>query len=121
VAAASELVTPFAELGEQVRAIVGRLTADANPAVAGLAKRILDLTPGRVPVEVAQVGLVEKLTERELAVLRRLPSSLSTAEVARTLYVSLNTVKTQMRSIYRKLGVNSRHEAVEAARRLGLL
>ena len=65
--------------------------------------------------------LVDPLTARELAVLRRLPSSLSTGEIARASFVSLNTVKTQVQSVYRKLGVNSRHAAVERARRLGLL
>ena len=53
--------------------------------------------------------------------LRRLPSSLSNQEIAGLLYVSLNTVKTQIQSIYRKLGVNSRHEAIERARQLDLL
>jgi LuxR family maltose regulon positive regulatory protein len=65
--------------------------------------------------------LVQPLTEREHAVLRRLRSSLSTVEIASELYVSHNTVKTQIQSVYRKLGVNSRHEAIERARELGLL
>jgi LuxR family maltose regulon positive regulatory protein len=114
-------LAPLAELGVAGAALLAELPPDPDPAVTAMAKRVLDLCTGRVPVNTAQAGLVEKLTERELAVLRRLPSSLSTAEIARTLYVSLNTVKTQIQSIYRKLGVNSRHEAVETARRLGLL
>jgi ATP/maltotriose-dependent transcriptional regulator MalT len=78
--------------------------------------------PSSAPVGGApRGGLVEPLTDRELAVLQRLPSSLSTAEIAKVSYVSLNTVKSQVRSVYRKLGVNSRHEAVERARHLGLL
>jgi LuxR family maltose regulon positive regulatory protein len=86
-----------------------------------LRKRVLDSFAGRRSTDLTQFPLVEKLSERELAVLRRLPSSLSNQEIARLLYVSLNTVKTQIRSIYRKLGVNSRHEAIERARQLGLL
>lgn len=66
-------------------------------------------------------GLVEHLSERELVVLRYLPSSLSLAEIARELYVSLNTVKTQSSAIYRKLGVTSRRAAVQAAREHHLL
>jgi LuxR family maltose regulon positive regulatory protein len=46
---------------------------------------------------------------------------LSRQEIAHQLHVSLNTVKTQQRSLYRKLGADERHGAVERARRLGLL
>ena len=62
-----------------------------------------------------------ELSERELAVLRLLPSGLSQREIAADLYVSFNTVKTHMRSIFAKLGVSSRAEAVERASELGLL
>ncbi len=60
--------------------------------------------------------LVEQLTDRELAVLRYLPSGLSQRDIAQELYVSLNTVRTHCRAIYRKLGVGDRHAAVQAAR-----
>lgn len=63
----------------------------------------------------------EELTDREQAVLRLLPSALSLREIGSTLYVSLNTVKTHAKSIYRKLGVSGRDEAVKRARELGLL
>jgi LuxR family maltose regulon positive regulatory protein len=69
---------------------------------------------------VPRSGLVEELTERELAVLRYLPSRLSQREIASELYVSLNTVKTHCKAIYRKLGVDGRKAAVHAARQLGL-
>jgi LuxR family maltose regulon positive regulatory protein len=62
-----------------------------------------------------------ELSERELAVLRLLPSGLSRREIAAELYVSLNTVKTHMHAIFAKLGVSSRAEAVERARDLGLI
>jgi LuxR family maltose regulon positive regulatory protein len=71
------------------------------------------------PARVA--SLVEQLSERELAVLRYLPSTLSLPEIARELYVSPNTVKTQCSAIYRKLGVSGRASAVQAARELHLL
>jgi LuxR family maltose regulon positive regulatory protein len=61
------------------------------------------------------------LTEREVAVLRLLASPLSLREVGSALYVSLNTVKTHARGVYRKLGASSREEAVARARELGLL
>jgi len=66
-------------------------------------------------------SLVEQLSQREMAVLRYLPSTLSLSEIARELYVSPNTVKTQRNAIYRKLAVTSRHAAVQAARELRLL
>ena len=63
----------------------------------------------------------EGLTERELTVLRLLPSELTLAEIARSLYLSRNTVKTHARSIYRKLDVATRDAAVASARERGLL
>ncbi len=66
-------------------------------------------------------GPVEELTDRERDVLRLLPSRLSLREIAAELFVSQNTLKFHLRVIYRKLGVNSRAEAVDAARRLRLL
>jgi LuxR family maltose regulon positive regulatory protein len=61
------------------------------------------------------------LTTAELRVLHYLPTNLSLAEIGTRLYVSRYTVKTHCGSIYRKLGVRSRSEAVEAARGAGLL
>jgi LuxR family maltose regulon positive regulatory protein len=63
----------------------------------------------------------DELSERERAVLRLLQSRLSLREIGAELYVSLNTVKTHSRAIYRKLDATSREEAVERARELGLL
>jgi LuxR family maltose regulon positive regulatory protein len=63
----------------------------------------------------------EELTDRELAVLRLLPTKLSLREIGSAQYVSLNTVKSHVKSIYRKLGASSRQEAVERARELGLV
>jgi LuxR family maltose regulon positive regulatory protein len=60
-------------------------------------------------------------TERELAVLQLLPTRLSTREMGRELYVSVNTVRSQIRAVYRKLQVTSRAEAVNRAHQLGLL
>jgi LuxR family transcriptional regulator, maltose regulon positive regulatory protein len=63
----------------------------------------------------------EELTDRELGVLRLLPTELSQREIGDALFISLNTVKSHARSIYRKLNVDARDEAVERARALGLL
>ena len=65
--------------------------------------------------------LLEALTSRELSVLELLPSHLSYAQIGERLYISVNTVKSNLKAVYRKLGVASRHEAVEAARMMGIL
>ncbi len=75
------------------------------------------ITPPPAPVS----ELVERLTERETAVLRYLPTGLSQRDIGAELFVSPNTVKTHCAAIYRKLGVTDRKAAVQAARDLGLL
>ncbi len=64
---------------------------------------------------------VEPLTERETAVLCHLPTLMSNHEIADVMHVSVNTVKTHLKSLYRKLGVASRREAVLQGRALELL
>jgi LuxR family maltose regulon positive regulatory protein len=65
--------------------------------------------------------LVEPLTERELEVLRLLVTHLSSTEIAEELVVSANTVRSHIKSIYSKLNVHSRADAVQRARELKLL
>jgi len=65
--------------------------------------------------------LRDELTERELTLLRLLPSDLPMRAIAAQMYVSLNTTKTHAKSVYRKLGADSRADAVTRARDLGLL
>ena len=103
--------------------VEARVVVDRCPD-PGIAARYLDRTESRhaiaaAPVEVPTI--VEQLTERETAVLRYLPTSLSQREIASELFVSANTVKTHSAAIYRKLAVSSRKAAVQAARDLGLL
>jgi LuxR family maltose regulon positive regulatory protein len=69
----------------------------------------------------APPGLLEPLSERERAVLRLLPALLSNPEIAGELFVSVNTVKTHIKTIYRKLDVTSRRDAVARARELRLI
>jgi LuxR family maltose regulon positive regulatory protein len=70
---------------------------------------------------VSEVVALEKLTEREIDVLRLLQGSLNLSEIARELYVSHNTVKTHTLALYRKLGASSRAEAVRIGRSLQLV
>jgi LuxR family maltose regulon positive regulatory protein len=90
-------------------------TGTAHPALL----EVLLAGAGQRPPPPAE--LAEVLTERELRILRYLPTMLSNAEIGAEIFVSLNTVKTHLRSIYRKLDANGRAEAVERARALGLL
>ena len=64
---------------------------------------------------------VEPLTERELAILALLPTHMSQRQLASTLFIAPNTIKTHVRAIYRKLGADSRGDAVVRARRRGLI
>jgi LuxR family transcriptional regulator, maltose regulon positive regulatory protein len=65
--------------------------------------------------------IVERLSEREREVLRHVSAMLSTAEIATEMYISVNTVKTHLKSVYRKLAATHRGEAVRRARELELL
>ena len=79
--------------------------------------------PGAPPgaPERATVAAVEPLTEREREVLRHVSGMLNTAEVASEMYISVNTVKSHLKSIYRKLAAGHRGEAVRRARQLELI
>jgi DNA-binding CsgD family transcriptional regulator len=85
------------------------------PALLSQVERLLASAPRR------RVELATPLTERELVILRLLPTRLSSREIGRELYVSVTTVRSHVQAIYRKLGVASRAEAVAHARQLGLL
>ncbi len=63
----------------------------------------------------------ERLSPSELRVLRYLPTNLTRPEIARELFVSINTVNTHIRNIYSKLGASDRSSAVQRARQLRLL
>jgi LuxR family maltose regulon positive regulatory protein len=76
---------------------------------------------GRTGLSLPVQPLVEPLSKRELEVLDLLAEGLTNAEIAQRLVVSVPTVKSHTRSIYGKLGVHSRKEAVAQARDLGIL
>ena len=77
--------------------------------------------PGEIASARLPAPLLEPISGSEIRVLRYLPTNLTAPEIARELSVSTNTIKTQIRSLYAKLGTHSRAEAVESARALGLL
>ncbi|MGH9214402.1 MAG: LuxR C-terminal-related transcriptional regulator [Acidimicrobiales bacterium] len=99
------------ELRWRLRELVG-----GHPDVAAVGVAV-----DRPATGTARVVPTDELTEREAAVLRYLPSWSTNREIAAKLDISANTMKTHLRSVYRKLGVRSRSDAVAAARRAGLL
>lgn len=106
-----------------------RLFIDAGPEAIALLRAVATTHPTPYLLRIlehdpASAGATRNplgLSPRELVILRYLPSQLSNAELAAQLYVSQNTLKTHLRSIYRRLEVSGRRDAVAAAERLGLV
>lgn len=99
-----------------------------DPGLAHAHRHLLEpglIRPGWLPARPSEGGsaplIVEQLSEREREVLQHLSGMLSTAEIAAEMYISVNTVKTHLKSIYRKLAAAHRSEAVRRARLLQLL
>ena len=94
---------------------------EENPD-AGMFPELLERQERKLRVRRAREGQLNgELTERELDVLRLLGGELTTRQMAESLYVAPSTVRTQVKSIYRKLGASSREQAVEEARHRGLI
>jgi LuxR family transcriptional regulator, maltose regulon positive regulatory protein len=112
-----ELRRPFHEAGPWIRPFL------AAPPLRELAGWLQPGTahPQAAPAADDSVVIVEQLSGRERDVLRRAAEMMSTEEIAADLYVSVNTVKTHLKSAYRKLAVNRRNDAVRRARELRLL
>ena len=111
----------FLDGGPAARSALTVLIRPASPGAA-VAARILqrfDTCPAR---QADQPDIASaSLTGSELAVLRFLPSHMTNQEIAEALFLSINTVKTHLRSVYRKLGVTARRQAISRGRHLGLL
>lgn len=121
IAAAHGIVRPFLLLGEPSVRLLSRhqrLVGQRSDFVS----KVLDAvgansqTPGP-----AGVAPYESLTERERSVLAYLPTYMKSTDIADDLFLSVNTVKSHLQAIYRKLGVSSRPHAVRRAREAGLL
>jgi LuxR family transcriptional regulator, maltose regulon positive regulatory protein len=103
-------------LADQARELVDQATDPGMlPALLKQTEEALGSRPHR------PVPMATPLTERELVVLRLLPTRLTTREIGRELGVSANTVRSQVQAIYRKLQASSRAQAITQAHQLGLL
>jgi len=114
-----------AKLGDQAgaRALLdeARVVVEAHPD-AGIFPDLIERQERELSKRrQKETALTEELTDRELAVLRLFDGELSHREIGQSLYVSVNTVKTHVKSIYRKLGVSSRDAALEQARERALI
>jgi LuxR family maltose regulon positive regulatory protein len=132
-AEATAALSEAATIGEPL-GLVRTFLDDAEPlsrALAALATETDDRAVGRITALARQelamapapaaAPLIEQLTSRELAVLRLLPLRLSNREMAAQMYISINTLKTHVRAIYRKLEVPDRSSAVRRAKALELV
>jgi LuxR family maltose regulon positive regulatory protein len=114
-----EIVLPFLEGEDTFADLLAR-----HPAVAAqwpVPRPRVSPEAAAEPEPPAPQYLPEALTQRELTILRFLGTSMSAGEIAGELFLSVNTVKTHIASIYRKLTVSRRREAVQRARELELI
>ena len=114
-----DVMLPFAQVGDTFAPTLNR-----HPLVVAKWPIAAQYIKDEVTVEAltkAARGVPEPLTEREQVVLRFLSTTMSTAEIADELFLSVNTIKTHLGSIYRKLAVGKRRDAVVRARELELL
>ena len=124
LAGPEQIRLPFAMERAWLQPLLGR-----DPGLARTYRELLDpdlvipvSRPANRPVVAPPPALVvDQLSEREREVLQRLSGMLSTAEIAAEMYISVNTVKTHLKSIYRKLSADHRGEAVRRARQLKLI
>ncbi|MEU4242695.1 LuxR C-terminal-related transcriptional regulator [Actinoplanes sp. NPDC026619] len=108
--------------GARAALVRAREVADNDP-VAPFLLGWLEAAENRIGRSAARAtgALAEELTDRELSILRMLPGTATQREIGAALFLSINTVKAYNKSLYRKLGVGGRQDAVRAARRLGLI
>ena len=121
-----QMKLPFAMERTWLRQVLRR-----DPELAGAYRELLEpdvigpgaASPAKKPSAPDQPAplVVERLSAREREVLAHAAEMLSTAEIATEMYLSVNTVKTHLRSIYRKLSATHRSEAVRRAQQLELI
>ena len=127
----------FVDEGEEMRRLIGKQTDNQGHPLSGYTAKLLAAFPQPVTatkpeliepaptiepeVRQARTLLVEPLSDRELEVLRLLRSELTGPEIAQQLVVSLNTLRSHTKSIFARLGVNSRRAAVRRGEELGLI
>jgi LuxR family maltose regulon positive regulatory protein len=123
LAAQEDVRRPFVEASEPVRALLTTRDelAIRCPWLTGDREAPTAREPGPISTVTLHGQVITPLTHREQEVLTLLADLLTTDEIAESLFVSVNTVRTHIRSVLCKLGANRRNEAVRRAWELGLL
>lgn len=116
VAATNEVTWPFRGLPDEVlaRLLAGAAGRTQPASVAALIERM------HVSPPPAAHPLADPLSERELVIVRHLTTGATLSQIGAELFISVNTVKSHVRSIYRKLSATNRREAIARAAQLGL-
>jgi LuxR family maltose regulon positive regulatory protein len=131
-------LSPWPKLEALLRlapALAGLGDRAGSAALLNEARKLLDSLPAGTDAQVARLERLERqllarsrpvmsgepLTERERDVLRMLQGTMSLRDIGRELYLSPNTIKTHTRTLYRKLGVSDRKDAVARGRQHGLI
>ncbi|MFL6096450.1 MAG: LuxR C-terminal-related transcriptional regulator [Blastococcus sp.] len=109
----------FVDEGPPMASLLNTVAKDGE--AGSYVRRLLAAFDGTVVSRPVPPGLIDPLSVRELDVLRLLGSDLDGPDIARRLFVSLNTVRTHTKNIYAKLGVNNRRAAVRRAAELQLV
>ncbi len=115
----------FVDEGEAMRPLIEKQSRNRDHPLSGYADRLLAAFKQPMASPKSAIGhqrsdMIEPLSERELEVLRLFRSELSGPEIAQHLIVSLNTLRTHNKNIFKKLGVNNRRAAVRRAEELDL-
>jgi DNA-binding NarL/FixJ family response regulator len=105
---------------DEVSAALEQLLAGGSPISPSIARHLLRRLQGPPPSPAAAAG-ASLLSERETEILRHIAKGFSSAEVARLLEISVHTVTTHVRNLYRKLEVTSRTSAIYEAVSLGII
>jgi LuxR family maltose regulon positive regulatory protein len=117
--ARGEIILPFLQVKDAFAELLAR-----HPDVAGqwpIPHPRMSAEAAAEPAALPSRDLPEPLTPRELTILRLLATSMSNSEIADELCLSVNTIKTHLAAIYRKLPASRRREAVSRARQLELI
>lgn len=108
------------DLPQRIDSLIETISAGGSPLSPSIARHLIEVMRPEGSIA-ARIDPSVSLSEREFEILRLCSKGLRYAEIARVLTLSTHTVNTHLKTIYRKLMVNSRAEAVYEARRMGLL
>jgi LuxR family maltose regulon positive regulatory protein len=120
--ARGDIILPFVQVKDTFDELLGRHPNVASQWPVPHPRKPADPAgPAAEPAAVTTQELPDPLTQRELTILSLLATSMSNSEIADELCLSVNTVKTHLAAIYRKLPASRRREAVSRARQLELI